>query len=318
MNTPLPARLLRLFQRAALAAVLLPAAALAQALPAGCNTGEVASVPLTYADGGVPLAEVRINGNPVRALIDTGAQHATLLDKATLEGFGVNVISSESNYAGIDVLNARIDHVAFGPIEFSKAWFAVGDLSADGVGAKLGANFLFRTDLEIALRERYLKFFKPAGCLRAPLAYWDAAAPSVPLQIHPLRKDLRPWFKVRINGDDVRAVLSTTSRHSYLDLYTARRMGLGADTPGALRDAAGITWNDRKEEVWTVPVAQMSIGALPVKDFRLRLVNMERSGEMLVLGTDFLSRHRIYVAMSQNRIYFSPIAPAAHGAAAAP
>lgn len=53
-----------------------------------------------------------------------------------------------------------------------------------------------------------------------------------------------------------------------------------------------------------------------MKDFSLRLVNMERSGEMLVLGTDFLKRHRIYVAMSQNRIYFSPVAQAAPAAGA--
>ena len=311
MITLHPVRAARPLGAALLAAALLalsaPAAVSAQALPAGCATNELATLPLAFPNGGVPIAEARINGKAVPALVDSGAQQATVLDKKTLEGFGVKVISSETNYAGIDVLNARIDHIAIGPLEYKKAWFAVDDLSEDGVGAKIGANFLFRTDIEFALHERYLKFFKPAGCFRAPLAYWDPKALSVPFRIHALKKDLRPWFTVRINGEDVQAVISTTTQHSYLDLFTARRMGLSPDTAGATQVRAGLKWNDREQPAWTVPVARMSIGELQVKDFSLRLVNMERSGEMLVLGTDFLRHHRIYVAMSQNRIYFSPV-----------
>ena len=307
MNRLSSTRIARQFGLAVLGAVLLPAAALAQSLPAGCDMREVATLPLSVRGDGVPVAQAHINGKPVATLIDTGGQHATVLDKGTLERFGVKVISSETNYAGVHVLNANVEHIAIGPTEYRKAWFAVDDLAKDEVGGRIGANYLFRTDVEIALHERYLKFFKPSGCLRAPLAYWDPATPSVPFTIHPLKKDLRPWFKVRINGKDVSAVISTTTQHSYLDLFTAGRMGLSPDTAGASGPQAGLKWNDRAQQFWTVPVAQMSIGALPVTDFRLRLVNMERSGEMLVLGLDFLRRHRVYVAMSQNRIYFTPL-----------
>ncbi len=319
MNTSLLTRIASLSGPALAAAFLVPAAVAAQALPAGCDIGPVATLPLSFRGDSVPIAQARINGKPVPALVDTGGQHATLLDKATLENAGIKVISSETNYAGVYVLNALIEHIAIGPTEFRKAWFAVDDLAKDEVGARIGANYLFRSDIEIALHDSYLKFYKPSGCLRAPLAYWDKTAPSVSFRIHPQRKDLRPFFKVRINGEDVSAVISTTTEHSYLDLFTARRMGLTPESPGAVRGGSGLKWNDREAEFWTVPVPQASIGALQVKDFSLRLVNMERSGEMLVLGTDFLKRHRVYVAMSQNRIYFSPVtAPAAQGATAAP
>ncbi|NNG21584.1 retroviral-like aspartic protease family protein [Telluria aromaticivorans] len=321
MNTPLPARVARRPGFAMLAALLLPAAVSAQALPAGCDIGPVATLPLSFRGDSVPIAEARINGKPVPALVDTGGQHATLLDKATLESAGIKVISSETNYAGVYVLNALIEHIAIGPTEFKKSWFAVDDLAKEEVGARIGANYLFRTDVEFALQDRYLKFYKPSGCLRAPLAYWDKTAPSVSFRIHPQKKDLRPFFTVRINGADVSAVISTTTEHSYLDLFTAKRMGLTPDSPGAVRGGSGLKWNDRDQAFWTVPLPQLSIGALQVKDFSLRLVNMERSGEMLVLGTDFLKRHRIYVAMSQNRIYFSPVtapAPDAQAATAAP
>lgn len=315
MRPLLPARLARPLGCALFAALLAPAAS-AQSLPPGCVLGEVATLPLTFHGNSVPVAEARINGKPVEALIDSGGQHATVLDKDTLEGMGVKVISSETNYAGVYVLNANIEHIAIGATEFRKAWFAVDKLTGEGVGARIGANYLFRNDVELNLQDRYLKFFKPTGCLRAPLAYWDPTTPSVPFQIHPQRKDLRPWFKVRINGEEVKAVISTTTTHSYLDLFTAKRMGLTPESPGATRGQPGLKWNDRDAAFWTVPVPQMAIGKLETKDFSLRLVNMERSGEMLVLGTDFLKRHRVYVAMSQNRIYFSPLAQAATGAAA--
>lgn len=296
----------------ALAALSAPASA--QALPAGCQPGEPSTLPLTFRSDAVPLVEVRIDGHAVPALIDTGAQQATSLDRKTLEEFGVKVKLSESNYVGVQVANAQVGHVALGPNEYRNAWFAVDDLQDQGVGAKIGANYLFRSDVEIALAGGYLKLFQPRGCLRASLAYWDPKTPSVPFKVHPLRKDLRPWFKVRINGQDIDAVISTISTHSYVDLFTAQRMGLSPESPGATREASVKSWRDRQQPVWKVPVPRMSIGELEIKDFDLRLMNMDLSGEMLVLGTDFLRRHRVYVAMSQNRIYFSPVNLAPEGA----
>lgn len=285
----------------------LPGAVLAQSLPAGCDIGELATVPLTIRDDTLPIAETRINGHAVPSLLDTGLQFATSLDKKTLEGLGVTIRSSESTYAGIDVMTALMDHVALGPTEYKKNWFVVNKLEREGVGAKIGANFLFRTDVEIALADRYLKFFKPSGCFRAHLAYWDATTPSVPFTVHPQKKDMRPWFKVRINGKDISAVISTSSPHSYMDLFTAQRMGLSTESAGAKRLGSVEGWYGRSQEVWRVPVPEMSIGELKLKDFNMRLFNLDLSGETLILGTDFLRQHRVYVAMSQNRIYFSPL-----------
>ena len=298
------------------ALAFLPAAVLAQSRPAGCHTGEITTLPLTIRDDSLPIVETRVNGHAVPSMLDTGLQFATSLDKKTLEGFGVRVRSMESTYAGIDVMTALMDHVALGPTEYKKTWFVVNDLADEGVGAKIGANILFRTDVEIALTERYLKFFKPSGCFRAKLAYWDAAAPSVPFTIHPLKKDMRPWFKVRVNGNEISAVISTASSHSYMDLFTAQRMGLSAESAGAKRLAPVEGWHGRKQEVWSVPVAEMSIGDLKLKNVDMRLLNLGLAGEMLILGADFLSQHRVYVAMSQNRIYFSPVnaKPAPSGA----
>lgn len=291
----------------ALGAILVPLPSVAQALPAGCEVKELATVPLQFTRNMLPIAEASLNGTPIPALLDLGAQHATPINKKTLERLGINVRSSETNYPGVFVMHALIDQFSLGPTEHKNSWFPVEDLKSDVIGAKIGANYLLRTDLEIALEAGYLKYFKPTGCYRAKLAYWDQKAASVATRNDPRRRDLRPWFKVRINGKDVDTVLSTANEHSYLDQFTAARMGLTPESPGATREDPVTGWNERRQPVWSVPVASMTIGDLDVKDFSLRLMNLDLSGEMLVLGTDFLRRHRVYIAMSQNRIYFTPV-----------
>jgi predicted aspartyl protease len=298
---------LSLLRRLAFVSAMLPVTAMAQSLPAGCYIGELGTLPLTFTANMLPLVEASINGNTVPAVLDIGLQYATSLDKTTLEKLGIHVRSSDSNYAGVQVMNSLIDRFAVGTIEWKRSWFVVEELPGDVIGAKIGANYLLRNDLEIALDDGYLKYFKPSGCRKASLAYWDQQAPSVPIDVDPLKKDLRPWFKVRINGKDISAVLSTASEHSYIDLYTAQRMGLTPQSPGAARKDSVISWYNRSQPVWSVPVPQMSIGDLEIKDFSLHLVNLDLSGEVMLLGADFLRRHRVYIAMSQRRIYFSPV-----------
>lgn len=268
---------------------------------------ELGTVPLSFTGNMLPVVEAKLNGESLLALLDTGEQHATMLNKKILDRRGINIRSVETNHPGVFIMHSLIDHFTLGPTEHTNAWFPVEDLPSDVIGAKIGATYLFRTDLEIALEAGYIKYFKPTGCYRAKLAYWDQNAVSVATRNDPRRRDLRPWFKVRINGNDINAVLSTASEHSYVDLFTAKRMGLTPESPGATSEEPVKSWYDRQQSVWSVPVPQMAIGDLEVKDFKLRLMNMDLSGEMLVLGTDFLRRYRVYIAMSQNRLYLSPV-----------
>lgn len=293
-----------------LTAGLTPLAALAQTLPAGCAMNELAMVPLIFTTNGVPLVEATLNGSKIPALLDLGQQHATAISKKTLDQLGVPIRSTETNYPGVFVMNSLIDHFALGPNEHKKSWFPVEDIPYDFIGAKIGANYLLRTDLELNFEDRYIKYFKPTGCYRAKLAYWDANAVSVPARHDSRRRDLRPWFKVRINGKDISATLSTADEHTYMDLFTAQRMGLSTEAPGAVREEPVVGWYDRSQSVWTVPVAEMMVGDLKVTDFKVRLMNMDLTGEAIFLGADFLRRHRVYIAMSQNRIYFTPITSA--------
>jgi predicted aspartyl protease len=286
------------------------APAVAQTLPAGCEVQLLATLPIAF-DNGVPTVEGKINGQPLRMLVDTGIT-VTTVSKPAAEKLGLPVITSESNYAGIDVMSVHLDNFAVGPVD-RKGWFVVDEHKNTGADVRLGANMLFGTDVEISLAERQLKFFSSKGCFRAKLAYWDQSAASIKLETDPRKRDLRPWFMTRINGKDIPTVLSTKTEHSYLDRYTAARAGITPESPSAQPEQSVVGWREKTQPVWSIPLSTMSIGGMPVPDFRIRLVNLDLSGEILVLGMDFLSRHRVYVAKGQGRVYFSPVAAAAPG-----
>jgi predicted aspartyl protease len=291
---------------------LMPAhaPALAQTLPAGCEVQLLSTLPVVF-ENGLPTVEGKINGQPLRMLVDTGIT-VTTLSKPAAEKLGIPVITSESTYAGINVMNAQLDSFAVGPFD-RKGWFVVDEYKNTGADLRLGANILFGTDVEIFLAQQQLKFFSSKGCFRAKLAYWDQSAASVKLEIDPRKRDLRPWFMTRINGKDIPTVLSTKSEHSYLDRHTAARAGITPELPDAQPEQSIVGWREKTQPVWSIPLTAMSIGGMPVPDFKIRLVNLDLSGEILVLGRDFLLRHRVYVAKGQGRVYFTPVAAAAAG-----
>lgn len=292
---------------------------MAQSLPASCSMGELATTPLTFTEDMRPVGEAIINGNTVPVMLSTGSAEKLILNKKTLDRLGIKVNSTTSTQyvrdgssaAGKDlvtqtVLTSLIDDYSFGQTRGKRDLFLVEEFMDDAFGMRVGAGNLLQQDLEIALDAGYFKHFKPRGCFREHLAYWDANAVVVPTFRDRLKRDPRPVFAVRINGHDVMALLSTSTPHSYLPQSAAVRLGLTPETPGATREAA-LPGDDPLKPVWNVPVQQMSIGALAVNDFNLRLMNLDFSGEILVLGSDFLHRHRVYIAMSQERAYFSRI-----------
>ena len=303
------------------ASLTLSGAALAQSLPAGCDLGEQASLPLRLTEDMRPVGEAVINGTTVPVMLSTGAAESGVLNKKALDRLGIKVrnstsilsASDERNPAATDMVRdisyALLGDFSFGSARKKNALYLVEDFVDDAYGMRIGAGSLLQTDLEIALDAGHMKFFTPKGCFREHLAYWDPHAVSVPATGDPWRRDPRVVFSVHIGGKNVYALLSTATPHSYLPKAIAERLGLTPSSPGATREDP-VPGHGPDQPVWKVPVSAMSIGALEVKDFDLRLMDLPYSGEILVLGADFLHRHRVYIALSQMQIYFSPVGTA--------
>lgn len=285
--------------------------------------GELATVPLTFTDDLRPLIEVRIDGKPVPAMLNIGAAQGAVLNKKVLDRLGIKVRHIESvqfreeadgaklnslNIAGERVYNramlARIASLSFGPTQLEKKTFIVEDFFDDSFGARLGALSILQQDVEFALDAGHLKYFRNEGCGTSHLAYWDPDAIAVSTANDPLKRESRPLFQVNINGKDTWAILSTATPHSYIPAVVAERLGLTPTSPGAVREDP-LPGHGPDKPIWKVPVARVTIGELEVNDLDLRLIDLSHTGETLVLGADFMHRYRIYIAMSQNKIYFS-------------
>lgn len=266
-----------------------------------------------------PVGEATINGHAVPAMLSTGAGESIVLNKKVLQRLGVEVRSSTSKldaeddrnpHKGVDMLvdisYATVKELSIGQVAKKRGTYKVEDFMDDSYGLRVGAGTLLQTDLEIALDAGYLKSFNPQGCMQAHLAYWDPHAVSVLAMGDPWKRDARVVFTAQIGGKPIHALLSTATPYSYLPRAAAVRLGLTPDSPGATREAP-MPGHDADKPVWKVPVPLMSIGALEVKDLDLRLMELAHEGEVVVLGADFLHRHRVYIALEQRRIYFSPI-----------
>lgn len=295
-------------------------AAFAYSLPPGCEMGGHPSVPITYTDDMRPVGTATINGAAVPVMLSTGAAESVVLNRKTLERLGIRTSSSttklpaddlERNPLGVDILrdvsHAMLEEFSFDQTTRKDVSYMVEDFMDDTFGVRMGAGSLLQSDLEIAMDAGYIKTFKPSGCFRAHLAYWDPQAVAVSAWRDPWKRDPRMVFTVRIGGKELRAVLSTATPHSYLPKVVGERLGLTPHSPGATREAP-LPGHGPDQPVWKVPVASMTIGALEVKDLDLRLMDLPHSGEVLILGADFLHRHRVYIANSQKQVYFSPIA----------
>lgn len=293
-------------------------AALAQSLSPDCDMGEQTTMSLKWTDDMRPIGEAIINGTPVPAMISTAAADSAILNKKILDRLGVPVRTSQSVmfpenirnptgiYSVLDVSFAVLDDFSFGAARRKNVMYQVEDFMDDTFGVRIGAANLLYTDLEIALDGGYIKFFKPKGCFAEHLAYWDPQAVAVTTYRDEWARDPRVLFTAIIGGKNVSALLSTATPHSYMPKAAAERLGLTPGSAGAEREEP-LPGHGADQPVWKVPVPSMSIGALEVKDFDLRLMDLPHSGEILVLGADFLHRHHVYIARAQNKIYFSAI-----------
>jgi len=287
------------------ALLALPIAAHAQA----CNVGEQTLVPLTLVGSQeYPAIPVTIEGQAKTALLETESR-VTLLHRASLEKLGIKVGNVDTIYAGADMMAVQLSQFAAAGFNM-KGIFSVIDSSDEEVGS-IGINYFQRRDWELWLANKEMRISRPSNCRSAFLASWDPHAYTVKFDIDSSLRDLRPWFNVRINGTDVRAVIATGSPYSYLDLHTAARLGITPDLPNVAPSGEVISWRKRRMKVWRAPVSEMLIGNYKVPDPQLRVFDMTLSGEMMVLGLDFLRNHRILVSMSQRRMYISPLGDAA-------
>lgn len=300
--------------RHACVANLLGAIALlchAQAAPANrCKYEDLGHLPLQYHGNALSVVtDGEINGTPAKLLVDTGA--GTLLTRFGVErrqlrmdpgaGWGSGV-GGETRFYSVPIRSFSV-----GPIKSSGR----GVLRMiDQTGARpefdaiVGASFLLQRDLELSLADKRIRFFKPDNCRDAFLAYWDANAVQLPLELG--RDGARPVMQVQIDGVTFRALIDTGASGSMITMEAVRKLGLSAESAGMTpaTDSSGI--GAALVRNYRYRFKAFTIGHETIQNPEIRVATTKLDVDML-LGNDFMRTHRILLAPSQGKIYLSYI-----------
>lgn len=303
---------------ATLAALSLSTAAKA----AGCQLAQLGELPVDM-QGPQPLIWTSINGVKARFLLDSGSYYSLLSSEAAAQyRLQVSSIPGQSNYAIRGMggsTRARVTTVkSFGILGASAhnlQFLVIDQTFGSNLAGILGQNVLRLSDVEYDLANGTLRFFKPIGCERQPLAYWAVSTPysSVDLQaMDAIEPHLRATAAV--NGHPVTVMFDTGATRSFLSVDAAARAGISLNSPGAtfLGLTGGI--GPGSDRVWSATVDTFQLGGEKVQHARLLIADLgprhrvgDISDEMpdMLLGEDFFLSHRIYVAYSQRKLYFT-------------
>lgn len=310
--------------RHARAATLVLGALTAPAVHATCQMVRLAEIPVS---DNRPLASVSLDGHAARLLIDTGAA-STAIRRSVATEFHLEQSSSDSAtfYGAGGVTQAGLvtvhefklgDYLAHNLTLYTLSFGNTPSADAVPFAGTLGEDFLARMDVEFDLGAGKVRLFEPKGCSGDQVVYWAQAYYRVDLlgstQGH------QPRANVNLNGHEVVALFDTGSQRSAVTAELVRRPGMAPES--ALKPEApshGI--GPQPIETALAQFPTLTIGQETIHNPVLMIADLfgatreEHTGSRiaqafapadLLLGADFFRAHRVYIANSQGRIYFT-------------
>jgi tetratricopeptide (TPR) repeat protein len=174
------------------------------------------------------------------------------------------------------------------------------------VGAGLlGQNILGFADVEYDLPHGVVRLFRPKDCRTSSLAYWakDVAYSVIPRIAHGAPAEKFTYATLTLNGVRLEALLDTGAS-TVIKRSSAGRAGVHPDDPGvkALSRTGGI--GKGLMMTWSAPFKTVAIGDEEIRNTRLLMSDLQIDEDAL-LGIDFFISHRVFVANSQDKIYFT-------------
>jgi tetratricopeptide (TPR) repeat protein len=290
---------------------MLALAAAAGPAAAACKLTKVAELPVTI-ERSQALIAATINGSDTRLIVDSGAWWS-VLTPASAAQFKLRLrpppygLVLEGVGGTADMSATTIDHFSLTNIPIRHIDFLVGGTDIGGGAAGvLGQNVLEGYDVEYDLAHGMIRMFRPEGCRAAVLTYWSG--PQQPYS----GMDIN-WATIQephtigagfVNGARIRVTFDTGSGVSMLSRAAAARAGIRSDGPGVVDGGVTYGIGRREEKTWIAPVASFKIGEEEIRNTKLRFGDLVANWDML-LGMDFFLSHRIYVANSQKKLYFT-------------
>jgi predicted aspartyl protease len=304
----------------------LPATAMtASASPAAspCQLLQVAELQVTLLEN-APLIPASIDGHVVQMLVDTGAAKSLIWRSAAQE-LKLNLQASDTTFYGVGGSDAAglvwvKEFGLAGATVRNLHLYAVGRGTLPGNSAGiLGEDLLAKWDIEFDLAKGKLRLFVPKNCNGDQVVYWAPSYFMMNLIPPPGQSN---WLEgnVRLNGHEVVAMFDTGAASSTVTSQALQRSGIKAESPVADAGAThGLAARPIDTAIAVFP--SLSIGQETVDNVQLRVADLfgkntaVRTGSYIaravvnnpdmLIGADFFLAHRVYVARSQGKIYFT-------------
>ena len=311
-------------RKLSLALILLAASVAAHAATSAqkCKYSRIAELPV-WVQNGKPVTEGSINGHKVGILLDTGAG-PSIVHRATVEKLGLTPVDvtglrmfgsgGETAARAVQIDEFKLGHAV------RKEWRVLvsgeGTLGSN-IAVVLGYDFFQNVDVEFDLPGGAVRFFQAEDCGNVALSYWTRD-PAGQVAIEP---GSQLELTVQVNGRPARAQLDSGTSTSVIESELASQLGVTAKSPGVIPGGCNSGLGRNAIESWIGQFESFAIGHELIRSPKLRFAelwkdmtntaatsgvgkNMEGLPSML-LGADFLRTHRVLIAHSQRKIYFT-------------
>ncbi|MEP7328234.1 MAG: retroviral-like aspartic protease family protein [Betaproteobacteria bacterium] len=268
-----------------------------------------------------------ISGQKIGIVLDTGAQSSLILRSSAarlglstkeVRGRRMIGVGGESQ---IEI--ATVDDFKLGEVSTKDMQLYVsGEREfTDGTDVLLGENFLRNFDVEFDLKNHAVRLYQARDCEGVTLAYWTKEVVGE-VEIKPV-EELRPVisFKVHVNDRPFDAILDSGASTSVFSQDDAASLGVTPETPGVVAGAPARGLGAKAVSMWTGTFKSFAIGNEDIPDIRIRFADLFKDAtyaetgsritrrsahaQPMLLGADFLLAHRMLVAHSQRKLYFT-------------
>lgn len=287
----------------------------------GCHLQEIAELPLTM-DGGAPLVEMTIDGHPTRFVLDTGAA-TTVITEAGAASLGLKPVLVEgvTFYGAGGSAPAGRAHIQElklgGAVVHNLDWFVTGRAGAGQFAGLLGRDVLLaNNDLELDLANHVARMLKPKDCHGDEVAYWAKSYSLATIHV----QSSGVAVNVSLNGKPTFAILDTGATGSVVTLGAAHIAGVTPKSLG-VTEAGQSSGMGGMVQTWVGTFQTLSVGTETIQNAELALADLFSKDKQvftgshiasdpwdepeMLLGADFLKAHRVYIAASQGKLYFT-------------
>ncbi len=260
-----------------------------------------------------PMVHAQINGTDALFIADSGAFYSALTRAAADQfklplgslpfGFVMKGVGGEAQAWLTHVTTFTLLGVPLRNTEF----IVVGnELGSDAVGL-LGQNvFRIFGDVEYDLANGVIRLVKTKDCRDSPMVYWAKSQPFSVIDVDYATPQSPHTTSVAfLNGAKIRVMFDTGAATSLLTLQAAKRAGVTPDSDGVVPAGTSNGIGRRVVTTWIAPFPTFKIGDEEVRNTHLRIGAGTMLDVDMLIGADFFLSHRIYVANSQRKLYFT-------------